>query len=324
MKKSSFFFVSLLVSLLVLILSISVVSALNTPYSLSGHCNDTTGTLLVGVSITITNLNSSEVIYATSTAGGEYQQDAANFASGYYDGDNIRYYSTYSSLTGNVSAPINVANGGTLLDLTLSGDTGCKGAIALKNEININDTVGVGASYSGCVVAITADAKGDVGNAITTTETCLNASFGAGNLTGGSDTQLGGGWGDEDIYTGVELWTKTAPLLALLIAVTLLVLVISALMGFMNSEGRFAQGLNVYQIISIASVLLALMAVFSIVPLVGFMIDNVAQTGSYATGDLTFTGNAVDGETVTIGGIDVYEFDDNGSVVGGNILVDIS
>jgi len=308
-------------SLLVLVLSMSGVSALNTPYSLSGYCNDVSGTPLIGVGITFTNLNSSEIIYATSTMGGEYQQDAANFASGYFNSDNIRYESAYNTLTGNVSALITVSNGGTLLNLTLSGDAGCSGAIALKNAININDTVGVHAAYSGCVVTITADAKGDVGNTITTTETCSNASFGAGNLTGGSDTQLSGGWGDEDIYSGVELWTKTAPLLALLIAITLLVLVISTLMGFAHKDGRFAEGLNVYQIISIASVLLALMAVFSIVPLLGFMIDNVAQTGSCATGELTFTGDAVEGETVTIGGIDIYEFDDNGSVVGGNILV---
>ena len=321
MRKSKYLF---LASLLILVLCVSGVNALNTPYSLSGHCNDTGSTPLVGVSITFTNLNSTEVIYATSTSGGEYQQDAANFASGYYNGDNIRYYSTYNSLTGNVSALITVSNGGTLLNFTLSGDTGCKGAIALRNAININDIVGVYASYRGCVVTITADVKGDAGNTITTTETCSNASFGAGDLTGGSDTQLSGGWGDEDIYSGVELWTKTAPLLALLIATTLLVLVISTLMGFTHKDERFAEGLNVYQIISIASVLLALMAVFSIVPLLGFMIDNVAQTGSYATGELTFTGDAVEGETVTIGGTDVYEFDDNGSVVGGNILVDIS
>ena len=95
-------------------------AAFTTPYSLSGHVYDDIGNPLVGANITFTNMNSSEVIYADSTSGGEYQQDAANFASGYYDGDIISYYATYSGHSNTTNATINVSEGGTLLDLYIT------------------------------------------------------------------------------------------------------------------------------------------------------------------------------------------------------------
>jgi len=48
-----------------------------------------------------------------------------------------------------------------------------------------------------------------------------------------------------------------------------------------------------------------------------------ADAGVHATGTLTFTSDAVDGDTVTIGD-DVYEFDTNGVFTPGNIQVDVS
>jgi hypothetical protein len=104
-----------------LIASATFATALTTPYSLSGHIYDTDGTTpIVGANITFTNQNSSEVIYCDSTSGGEYQQDAANFASGYYDGDTIRYESTYNTQNNTTTAAIVVSNGGTALDIVLS------------------------------------------------------------------------------------------------------------------------------------------------------------------------------------------------------------
>ena len=103
--------------LLVLCTLIGVATALNTPYSLSGHVYDGVGTPLVGANITFTNQNSSEVIYCDSTSGGEYQQDAANFASGYFNGDTIRYYTTYGAYSNTTNENIDVNAGGTLLDI---------------------------------------------------------------------------------------------------------------------------------------------------------------------------------------------------------------
>ena len=110
----------LFVVVLALILSVCTVNALTTPYSLSGHCYDSGATPLVGASITLTNLNTSAVLYATSTSGGEYQQDAANFGSGYYDGDTIQYYSVYGGQNNTTTATIVVSDGGTSLDIVLS------------------------------------------------------------------------------------------------------------------------------------------------------------------------------------------------------------
>ena len=99
----------------------TVNAGLTTPYSLSGHVYDSDGTTgIVGANITFTNQNSSEVIYATSTVNGEYQQDAANFLSGYFDGDTILYYTTYNTQTNTTTAKINVSGGGTPLDIVLS------------------------------------------------------------------------------------------------------------------------------------------------------------------------------------------------------------
>lgn len=103
-----------------LLVLLNLCAALTTPYSLSGHIYDSDGDSIVGANITFTNQNGSEVIYYDSTANGEYQQDAANFASGYYDGDTIQYYVTYNSQNNTTTANIVVSGGGTSLDIILS------------------------------------------------------------------------------------------------------------------------------------------------------------------------------------------------------------
>lgn len=107
--------------IVLLIASATFAVALTTPYSLSGKIYDSDGTTpIVGANITFTNQNSSEVIYYDSTSGGEYQQDAANFPSGYYDGDSIQYYTTYNTQNNTTTAAIAVSGGGTSLDIVLS------------------------------------------------------------------------------------------------------------------------------------------------------------------------------------------------------------
>jgi len=100
--------------------AINGVTALDTPYSLSGHVYDNSSNPLVGVNIKLTNMNSTNVIYATSTSGGEYQQDAANFVLGYNNSDIIQYYCTYGVDSVTYNASIDTSGGGTLLDMYIN------------------------------------------------------------------------------------------------------------------------------------------------------------------------------------------------------------
>jgi len=100
---------------------IGVVSALNTPYSLSGHVYNTIdNNPVIGASITFTNLNSSEVIYAISTTNGEYQQDAANFPSGYNNSNVIQYYVSYKGAANTSNATIDTSYGGIIKDIYIT------------------------------------------------------------------------------------------------------------------------------------------------------------------------------------------------------------
>ena len=83
---------------------------------------------------------------------------------------------------------------------------------------------------------------------------------------------------------------------------------------------------NMDMLSGIAVGLLALVIIFSIVMTIGPKLEDVAAIDkpAYATGTLTFSGNVVEAETVTIGGI-TYEF--NNSVAGvtaGNVEVNVS
>ncbi len=110
--------------LMVLVMAAMVVSALTTPYSLGGHIYDKASNAIVGANITFTNQRTEEIIYWTSTSGGEYSADAANFPSGYKNGDVIQYYVVYGSKINTTTAPIDTSHGGTLLDIILEDEGG--------------------------------------------------------------------------------------------------------------------------------------------------------------------------------------------------------
>lgn len=80
---------------------------------------------------------------------------------------------------------------------TLGSGVDCSAAnavIALVAAITASDTQGVGAVVgTGTTVAFTANTKGVAGNAITTTETMTNASFGVAHLSGGVDGTVSDG-----------------------------------------------------------------------------------------------------------------------------------
>jgi len=79
-----------------------------------------------------------------------------------------------------------------------------------------------GASVAGSVVTLTADTIGSAGNSITTTTNCSNLTLPA-TLTGGTDA---GPWADDDVPTGVDIWSDNASLISLVVLVMIISLAI--------------------------------------------------------------------------------------------------
>ena len=78
-------------------------------------------------------------------------------------------------------------------------------------------------------------------------------------------------------------------------------------------------------IIGVVGALVVLIVYFSVIPLLGDRIDSAADIteNDYATGTLTFSGNAVDTNTVTIGSV-TFEFNSTGTITGGNVEVPLA
>jgi len=91
-----------------------------------------------------------------------------------------------------------------------------------------NDTVGVGASRSGDVVTLTADATGAAGNSIATTETCYYAAFGAATLTGGTTASE---WASDDITTASDLWEDNGSMIAVAMVIVIVGVILLVLRG---------------------------------------------------------------------------------------------
>ena len=195
---------------------------------------------------------------------------------------------------------------------------------ALADAINTNDTVGVSASYASDVVTVTADTAGEAGNSITTTETVANASFASGTLTGGGTSSSP--WAEYQGY-GLDLWTAIGGLIILVAIVIVLGLVITGVINTGSGGGDVES--NIPVLIGVSVGIAALVIVITIIPFMGYSVENIMPLtqDAAASGTLTFTGDAVDGETVTISNgvqTDVYEFDFDDSIAGGNIKVSIS
>lgn len=113
--------------ILLIVLSLSLASAYE-PYSLDGHTYNETGSPMTGVIVTITNERTEEQLSNTSVTGGEYQEDAANYPSGYEEGDVLQYYSVYGDYEylNITSAIIDTSEGGTTLDIYMSKISTCQ------------------------------------------------------------------------------------------------------------------------------------------------------------------------------------------------------
>jgi len=92
-------------------------------------------------------------------------------------GDDVYEFDTDSSVT----------EGNILVDIS-GGASAAQSVTALAAAITASDTQGVGGvNGDGDTVVLTADTKGAAANALDTTTTCENASFGELTLTGGVD-----------------------------------------------------------------------------------------------------------------------------------------
>jgi len=119
-----------------------------------------------------------------------------------------------------------IVSGNIKVDLNASGTpnvTATFAATTFTSVVATNDTVGVGASRSGDVVTLTADAVGTAGNSIATTETCYNASFAAGTLTGGTTASE---WASDDITTASDLWEDNGGM----ISIAMIIIVVSVIL----------------------------------------------------------------------------------------------
>ena len=110
------------IALLLVIGTMATATALQDPYPLYGYALDKAGNTLSGANVTLTNQNTSEVEYDDTSASGWYSQDAANFPSGYTNGDTITYMVNYSGTTYqnlSYSCVINTTIGGNDANITL-------------------------------------------------------------------------------------------------------------------------------------------------------------------------------------------------------------
>jgi hypothetical protein len=99
------------------------------------------------------------------------------------------------TLTGVTTAAETIVINGVTITVVASDATGNQinagsaddSAAALRTLLNGNTAFGVTAAGTAGVVELTARAYGVAGNAVTTTETLVNGSFGGATLTGGAD-----------------------------------------------------------------------------------------------------------------------------------------
>lgn len=110
--------------------------------------------------------------------------------------------------------------GNNCVDVSGGNNTTSQSAALFAAEVGTNSSI-VGASADGDGVTLTADTIGSSGNSITTTTNCT-MTLGA-TLTGGTDE---GPWADDDIPTGVDIWSDNASLISLVVLVMIISLAI--------------------------------------------------------------------------------------------------
>ena len=129
--------------------------------------------------------------------------------------DRYEYNTTGTVAAGNIEIYLNATG--------TPNVTAVYAAMQFAAAVTASDTVGVGASRTDLVVTLTADAEGTAGNSIATTNTCTNADFASGTLTGGT---VATAWADDSVPTGVDIWSDNATLISLVVLVMIISLAI--------------------------------------------------------------------------------------------------
>ena len=100
-------------------------AGLSDPYPLDGYVVFENGTPVgAGANVTFTNQDTGEVIYDLTSASGWYSDNAANFPSGYQDGQTITYSTVFGEYTNTTSHTIDVAAGSHTMNITLGNASG--------------------------------------------------------------------------------------------------------------------------------------------------------------------------------------------------------
>ena len=139
--------------------------AIQDPYPLGGYVLFENGTPVgVDAKVTFTNQNTSEVIYDNTSVIGWYSNNAANFPSGYAEGQTISYYTVFGEYTNTTSHVINVTNGSHTMNIVL--EMPLKGDLDGDSQITSTDAaivleIAVGSRFCDSETLVIADVSGD-------------------------------------------------------------------------------------------------------------------------------------------------------------------
>ena len=111
--------VSIFGILAVAIASSMAVSALQDPYPMDGYVVDDLGAPIAGANVTFMNMATGEVIYDDSSASGWYSDNAANFPSGWQDGQTIKYDVKYSDCSTTIYHVVDSSVGFRTMNITI-------------------------------------------------------------------------------------------------------------------------------------------------------------------------------------------------------------
>ena len=114
----------LILGLMIALISVpSAMADIQDPFPLYGFVMDENGTTVAGANVTLTNQRTHEVEYDDTSASGWYSQDAANFPSGYHDGDVIQYFTVFGTSANTTTYALSVAEGGHNMTIILQQGT---------------------------------------------------------------------------------------------------------------------------------------------------------------------------------------------------------